>query len=172
MQFPWFKSRCVNFRSFSNRELVIWRLEIKKKVFFWQLWALLTIRFSFLLLNCNVYYQVGPTINQKNQSPCLQLSGAKYRRIPTTEILMRTTDVAYQTHVQERTFQARKIKKTLRKNFLYFGKWSFLAPSLKNSYLFIFFQEGICNIRKTKISYISLKKFSPHFGMSADLAVK
>ena len=85
---------------------------------------------------------------------------------------MRTTDVAYQTHVQERTFQARKIKKTLRKNFLYFGKWSFLAPSLKNSYLFIFFQEGICNVQKTKISYISLKKFSPHFGMSADLAVK
>ena len=139
MQFPWFKSRCVNFRSFSNRELAIWRLEIKKKVFFWQLWALLTICFSSLLLNCNVYYQIGPTINQKNQSPCLQLSGAKYRRIPTTEILIRTTDVAYQTHVQERTFQAQKIKKTLRKNCLYFGKWSFLAPSLKNSYLFIFF---------------------------------
>ena len=47
--------------------------------------------------------------------------------------------VTLQAHIfllfQEETFRAQKIKKTRRKMFIYFGKWNFLAPSLKNSYI-------------------------------------
>ena len=45
--------------------------------------------------------------------------------------------------IQEGTTQAQVIKKkTFRKNFFYFGKWNFLASSLKEN--FLIFQEGIC----------------------------
>ena len=36
---------------------------------------------------------------------------------------------------QEATFRARKIKKSTLKKFLCLGKWNFLAPSLKESYI-------------------------------------
>ena len=40
--------------------------------------------------------------------------------------------------IQEGTFRAKKIRKTLfLKRFLYFGKWDFLASSLKN---FLYFK--------------------------------
>ena len=55
---------------------------------------------------------------------------------------------------QKGTFRVRKAKKKLGKNFLYFGKWNFLVPSLKNSYFFyktfLIFQEETCNTWKAK----------------------
>ena len=53
--------------------------------------------------------------------------------------------------------------------FLYFREWNFLVPRLRK---ILTFQEGIFPARKNKISYISLKKFIPHFWMTADQAVK
>ena len=39
-------------------------------------------------------------------------------------------------YFREKFSKFKKLKKqTLKKNFLYFGKWNFLAPSLKNSYI-------------------------------------
>ena len=54
-------------------------------------------------------------------------------------------------------------KMWLWKKHLYLGKWSFLARSLKNSYLFLIrncfiFQEGTCKAWKTKIYYACLIK--------------
>ena len=56
--------------------------------------------------------------------------------------------------LQEGHFQAEKNLKTLWKNFLYFRKWNFLVPSLKNSTfskknIFLIFQEGTCKAQKT-----------------------
>ena len=48
-----------------------------------------------------------------------------------------------------------------KKFFLYFNKWNFLAPSLKNSHI----SGG--NFPSSKN-----KKFLPHFWMTADQAVK
>ena len=54
-----------------------------------------------------------------------------------------------------------KLKKHSEKNCLYFGKWSFLAPSLKNSYLFIFFSGGNLQCPKNKnFLYFSKKVLS------------
>ena len=53
------------------------------------------------------------------------------------------------------------------KNFLYFGKWNFLAPSIKHSYTFSkknsYISEGNLESPKNKKSYISLKKVLPTF---------
>ena len=51
-----------------------------------------------------------------------------------------------------------------KKFFLYFGKWSFLDPSLQKSLyffsknVFLTFQEGTCKVQKTKRKF-TLKKF-------------
>ena len=78
---------------------------------------------------------------------------------------------SYFSIFQKETFRAQKIlKNPLRKFFLYFGKWNFLALSLKNSY----FQEGTCKTRKTnkksalkELLIFLQKRFSSHFGMTA-----
>ena len=54
-------------------------------------------------------------------------------------------------------------KKSLWKNFLYFEKWNFLAPILKNSYI------SIGNLQSLKNQFHIL---FPYFGMTADEAVK
>ena len=48
---------------------------------------------------------------------------------------------------QEGTLRARKINQ-IWKNFLFFGKWNFLAPSLKNLY----FRRKLAKLEKTKSS--------------------
>ena len=57
---------------------------------------------------------------------------------------------------QKATFQTRKLKYPLWKNVLYFGKWTFLVPTLKNCY-----QEWTFQARKLKKS--TLKKKSQMF---------
>ena len=58
---------------------------------------------------------------------------------------------------QKATFQTRKLKYPLWKNVLYFGKWTFLVPTLKNCY-----QEWTFQARKLKKP--TLKKKVKYFG--------
>ena len=66
-------------------------------------------------------------------------------------------------------FPSSKVKKTHseKKNVKYFGKWKFLAPSLKNSYI----SGGNLQSLKNKF-LIFLEKVLPYFGMIADQIVK
>ena len=59
---------------------------------------------------------------------------------------------------QEGTFRAQKIfKKRSKKNFLYFRKWNFLAPSLKNFY--IFYKKKISFIFRKQLAKLGKQKF-------------
>ena len=51
-------------------------------------------------------------------------------------------------------FQVRENKrKLLLKSFLYFGKWNFLAPSLKT---FLYFRRELAKAEKSKLSHLLL----------------
>ena len=88
---------CVNFSCFINRELARWKLGIKKNVFLVGM-----VNHSFLIFFAGLtmfIVKLDRQINQKNQSPWLQLSEAKYCRIAAAKIRIRTIDVAYQMDV-------------------------------------------------------------------------
>lgn len=63
-----------------------------------------------------------------------------------------------------------KLEKLALKKKSFFGKRKFLATSLKKNY--IFRRELAKPGKQTKISHVSLQKFSAHFWMTADEAVK
>ena len=84
--------------------------------------------------------------------------------------------------IQEGTFQVRKIKKPLWKNYLYFWKLTFLFTSLKISYIFLkiflYFRRKLAKPQKQKKSSLKTfliflqKKFFLTFRMTTDQVVK
>ena len=52
------------------------------------------------------------------------------------------------------TFRARKVKKSALKNFLYFGKWKLLAPTLKNV---LYFRRELAKPGKQTVIFTAVK---------------